>query len=184
MKSVKIVVSAGVMLFFLIGVSAYAADVAKIGVVDFQKILETSNAGKAGQAEIKKQGEKMESDLKKKGAEIEELNKGLEKNAMVGNKEMKEEKEREVQIKIFDFKSLEKKYRAELQKLQTEIVVRIQKEVDAIVDEIGKKEGYLLVIEKREAGVYYAPASVDISDKLIQQYNAKFAQKQGGKEKQ
>ncbi len=179
MRSVKAVVSTCIVLFFLLGISAYAADVAKIGVVDFQKILETSNSGKAGQAEIKKQGEKMESDLKKRGAEIEELNKKFEKDAMVGNKEMRKEKEREAQIKIFDFKTLEKKYRAELQKLQTEIVVRIQKEVDAIVDEIGKKEGYLLVIEKREAGVYYAPASVDITDKLIQQYNAKFAQKPG-----
>ena len=179
MRLVKTAFSASIALFFLLGISAYAVDVAKIGVVDFQKILETSNAGKAGQAEIKKQGEKMESDMKKRGAEIEELNKKLEKDAMVGSKEMREEKEREAQIKIFDFKNLEKKYRAELQKLQTEIVVRIQKEVDAIVDEIGKKEGYLLVIEKREAGVYYAPASVDITDKLIQQYNAKFAQKPG-----
>lgn len=179
MRSLKTAVSAGIILFFLLAISAYAADVAKIGVVDFQKILETSNAGKAGQSEIKKQGEKMESDLKKKGAEIEELNKKMEKDAMVGNKEMREEKEREAQIKVFDFKNLEKKYRAEIQKLQTDTVIRIQKEVNAIVDEIGKKEGYLLVIEKREAGVYYAPATVDITDKLIQQYNAKTAQKPG-----
>ena len=184
MKSVKTAITVGMMLFFLIGVSAYAADVAKIGVVDFQKILEASNQGKAGKAEITKQSEKMESDLKKKGAEIEELNKNLEKNAMVGNRESKEEKEREIQIKVFDFKNLEKKYRAELQKLNTDTLLRIQKEVDSIVDEIGKKEGYLIVIERREAGVYYAPASVDITDKVIQQYNAKLTARQGVKEKQ
>jgi outer membrane protein len=179
MKSIKTAFSVLMMLFFLSGVSAFAADVAKIGIVDFQKILETSNAGKAGQAELKKQSEKMESELKKKGSEIEELNKKIEADKMVGNKEMREEKEREVQIKIFDFKNLEKKYRAELQKLQTETLLRIQKEVDAIADEIGKKEGYLIIMERREAGVYYAPASVDITDKLIQQYNAKTTPKPG-----
>ncbi len=179
MRLIKTAFSAGIALFFLLGISAYAADVAKIGIVDFMKILETSNAGKAGQAEIKKQADKMKADLEKKGAEIEELKKKIEKDAMVGNKEMREEKEREVQIKYLDFKNLEKKYSSELQKTQSDSLVRIQKEVQIIADEIGKKEGYLLIIEKREAGVFYAPASVDITDKLIQQYNAKPAQKTG-----
>ena len=143
------------------------------------KILESSNAGKAGQAEIKKQADKMKADLEKKGVEIEELKKKIEKDAMVGNKEMREEKEREVQIKYLDFKNLEKKYSSELQKVQTDSLLRIQKEVQTIADEIGRKEGYLLLIEKREAGVFYAPASVDITEKLIQQYNAKAAPKSG-----
>ena len=179
MSLVKKVVSASIALFFLLGISANAADIAKIGVVDFLRILETSNAGKAGQAEIKKQADKMKADLEKKGAEIEELKRKIEKDSMVGNKEMREEKEREVQIKYLDFKNLEKKYSSELQKIQSDSLVRIQKEVQTIADEIGKKEGYLLIIEKREAGVFYAPTSVDITDKLIQQYNAKFAQKPG-----
>ncbi len=177
MRSVKTLFSAVIVLFFLIGISAQAADVAKIGVVDFMKILEISNAGKSGQAEIKKQADKMKADLEKKGAEIEDLKKKIEKDAMVGSKEMREEKEREVQIKFLDFKNLEKKYSSELQKIQSDSLVRIQKEVQAIADEIGKKEGYLLIVEKREAGVFYAPASVDITDKLIQQYNAKTAPK-------
>ena len=38
--------------------SLHSADVAKIGIIDFQKILETSSAGKKAQAEISKQGKK------------------------------------------------------------------------------------------------------------------------------
>ena len=37
-------------LFFFLAVSSEAADVAKIGVVDFQKIIQNSSAGKAAQA--------------------------------------------------------------------------------------------------------------------------------------
>ena len=179
MRLFKTAVSASIVFFFLLGISADAADVAKIGVIDFMKILESSNAGKAGQAEIKKQADKMKADLEKKGVEIEELKKKIEKDAMVGNKELREEKEREVQIKYLDFKNLEKKYSSELQKVQTDSLLRIQKEVQTIADEIGRKEGYLLLIEKREAGVFYAPASVDITEKLIQQYNVKAAPKSG-----
>ena len=86
----------------------FAADVAKIGVIDLQKILETSSAGKAIQTELKKEKDKMESDLKKKGAEIENIRKRLERESMVMGKEMREEKERESRIKINDFKSLQK----------------------------------------------------------------------------
>jgi outer membrane protein len=150
---------------------ALAADVAKIGVIDFQKILETSAAGKAIQAELKSKNEMMAADLQKKGTEIENISKRLERESMVMSKEMREEKEREHRIKVNDFKSLQKKYRAELQKLQVELMQKLQTDLNAVTAEIGKKEGYLLIMDKR--GVVYAPTSVDLTDKIIQMLNKK-----------
>ena len=64
--------------FLLLGVTlSYGADVAKIGVLDFARILETSSAGKAAQAELNNAGAKMGEDLKKKGSDLEELQKRL-----------------------------------------------------------------------------------------------------------
>ena len=150
---------------------ALAADVAKIGVIDFQKILETSVAGKAIQAELKAKNESMAADLQKKGAEIENISKRLERESMVMSKEMREEKEREHRIKVNDFKSLQKKYRAELQKLQVQLMQKLQADLTDVTAEIGKKEGYLLIMDKR--GVVYAPTSVDLTDKIIQRLNKK-----------
>ena len=148
-----------------------AADVAKIGVIDFQKVLETSAAGKAIQAELKAKNEKMAADLQKKGSEIEKISKRLERESMVMSKEMREEKEREQRIKVNDFKTLQKRYRSELQKLQVELMQQLQTKITAITQEVGKKEGYLLIMDKR--GVIYAPTSVDLTDKLIQRLNKK-----------
>ena len=148
-----------------------AADVAKIGVIDFQKVLETSAAGKAIQSELKSKNETMAADLQKKGEEIEKISKRLERESMVMSKEMREEKEREQRIKVNDFKSLQKRYRAELQKLQVELMKQLQTKITAITQEIGKKEGYLLIMDKR--GVVYAPTSVDLTDKIIQRLNKK-----------
>ena len=156
-------------IFMLCSHFALAADVAKIGVIDFQKILETSAAGKAIQAELKSKNEMMAADLQKKGTEIENISKRLERESMVMSKEMREEKEREQRIKVNDFKSLQKKYRAELQKLQVELMQKLQTDLKAVTAEIGKKEGYLLIIDKR--GVVYAPTSVDLTDKIIQMLN-------------
>ena len=84
-----------------------AADVAKIGVIDFQKILQNSSAGKYAQAEINKKGKQMESDLAKKGAAIEEKKKQIERESLVMSKEMREEKQREIRIQINDLKVMQ-----------------------------------------------------------------------------
>jgi outer membrane protein len=55
--------------------------------------------------------------------------------------------------------------------LENRIISRIQKEVVELVQEIGKKEGYTLIVEKRTGGVVYAPTSIDITDAVIQIYN-------------
>jgi len=157
--------------------SVNAADVAKIGVANLQRVLETSNQGKLAQEDIKKQKDQMEVELKQKGGEIEELRKQLELESMVMSKEKREDKEREIRIKINDFKSLEKRYRAQLQNLEKKLVNALLKEVSTLVEEIGKKEGYLLIINN--TGVLYSPNSINITDQLIKELNARHAKKSG-----
>ena len=176
MQNFKIVFKIVIFSIFFFSNSSFGADVAKIGVVNFQRIFETSNAGKLAQSEINEHGKKMEADLKKKGAEIGELQKKLEREILVISKEVREERERELRIKTNDFKFLNKKYLRKFKEIEEKIVRRIKKDVLEIVEEIGKKEGYLIVFEKRDAGVLYSPSTIDITDKLIQKYNAKFAQ--------
>lgn len=158
------------LVFIFSSSSSMAADVAKIGVIDLQKILAASSAGKLIQAELKKEKDKLESDLKQKGEEIEKISKRLERESMVMSKEMRDEKEREQRIKINDFKTLQKKYRSDLQKFEVKLMNTLKADINDIVQEIGKKEGYLLIINK--FGVLYAPSSIDLTDKLIKKLNA------------
>lgn len=158
-------------------VSSFGADVAKIGVVNFQTILEKSDAGKMAMAEINKHGKELEANLQTKGKEIEEAKNKLEREALVMSKEMRDEKEREIRINTNDLKILQNKYTADLRQLEAKLVRNIQKEVLEIIAEIGKKEGYLVIFEKREAGVMYSPDTIDITDRLIQKYNSIFSKK-------
>jgi len=174
MRTCKVIFVATVFCFCLLA-SSYGADVAKIGIVDFERILKTSNAGKNATAEINNQGKKIEDDLKKKGEEIEAAKDKLEREALVMSREMREEREREIRIKIGDFKALQKRYVAEFKEQEKRLVGRIQEEVLTIIDEMGKQEGFLLILEKREAGVMYSPNTIDITDRLIQKYNVNFA---------
>ena len=119
----------------------------------------------------------MLQDLKVKGAEIDALGKQFERESMVMSKEKREEKEREYRIRINDFKTLEKRYKTQSQDLQKKLVNKMVKDVYALVEEIGKNEGYLLII--RSDSVMYAPNSIDITDELIKQMNDNYAKKSG-----
>ncbi|MFO7559647.1 MAG: OmpH family outer membrane protein [Desulfobacterales bacterium] len=156
--------------FFIFPVlHGYAADVAKIGVVDLQRVLMVSNPGKSAQADLKKQGGEIEEDFKAKEVEIRNLKDRLEREALVMSREMREEKEREYRIKIDDFKMLQKRRITELKELENHLVTKIRDDLMTIIEETGKKEGYLLIIDKAVA--YYYPTAIDITDKIIQTYN-------------
>ncbi|MBC8246955.1 MAG: OmpH family outer membrane protein, partial [Deltaproteobacteria bacterium] len=180
MRQEKIAFWFVVTLVLAVAAPSWAVDIAKIGVVDFQKVLSVSNAGKQAQAEINKQGKAMEEDLKKKGSEIEEIKKRLERETLVMSKENREEKEREFRIKLNDFKMLKQKYAGDFKRMEKRLVNRIQKAIFELVEEMGKKEGFLLIVEKREGGVLYYPSTIDITDRLIQNYNELFIQKRSG----
>ncbi|ETR73262.1 MAG: outer membrane protein [Candidatus Magnetoglobus multicellularis str. Araruama] len=172
MKCIKIILislfTSLIMIFPL-----FADNLNKIGVVDFQKILETSKVGKAAQKEIKSEGEKMEETLKEKGAEIEALKKKLERDALVIDRDTRAEREREIRIKINDIKALQKKYMSDFRDLEARMIDRIRTQLIDIIENIGKKDGYLLIMEKNQAGVLYSPNTVDITEKVIRLYNKK-----------
>ena len=172
MKTILAIVLCG----FLIAVAGplQAADVAKIGVIDFQRLLEQSKAGKRAQEQLKGEFEQMRTDLEKRGRELEEIKKQLERDALVMDRARYEEKQRDVRIQINDFKELQKKYTLEWKSKESKHLLRIQEEVMEIVEEMGKKEGYLLVVE-RQAVVYY-PKTIDLTDRIIELYDKQYAQ--------
>jgi outer membrane protein len=177
------------MRFFKLGVTTillmsclfisktFAADVAKIGLVDIQKILSTSDAGKVTNEKWMAKVRELDEDLKTRGAAIEEENARYQREAAVMSQEARSEKERELKIKALDFQDLEKKYKADINAYQQTLMSQFRVDIMAVVDEMGKKEGYLLILEKRESGVVYAPSTIDITDKVIQEYDDAFAKK-------
>jgi len=178
MRSTKAMFTTGLaVLLLLAGGPAFSADPVKIGVVDLQKILETSNFGKAAQNELKVQRDKMQADMKQRGNEIQEIESRMQREAMVMSKETREEKEREHRIKVSDFQALQRKYQSDLQEIERKLMGKLQTEITSLVSDIAKKDGYLLVISN--IGVIYSLPSTDLTERLIQELNAKSGKKAG-----
>jgi outer membrane protein len=178
MKKIRMIGIATLAVLFFAS-CVYAADGIKIGTVDLQKVVSLSGYGKAALAEVNKKGESLTEDFKKREKDLQELKTKIERDALVMSPEKREEQERDFRIKVGDLQSLEKKYKKELQELNMKLIGRIQAEVLDLVEDIGKKEGYLLILELREAGVMYELESIDMTDKIIKLYDEKFTREKG-----
>lgn len=152
--------------------SGFCADVAKIGTINFQKIFENSNGGKAVKALVNSEGQRMEQDLKQSGEEIKALETRLRQDTGVMSKEAREELKWELDRKIADVKALKKKYDRKIQEMQVRLVNEVRQQVLELIQDYGKKEGYLLIVE--HLSVVYAPSNLDITDVIIKHYNEQY----------
>ena len=171
MKNITKIALITVVLFLVGAACVAAADTPKIGIVNFQKILVDSSPGKIAKDEINKKGKEMEESMKTKGQELEELKKTIEREALVMSKEKRDEKEREFRIKVNDFKTMQTQYRDEFKAFEAGFIKKINKEVLELAQAMGKKEGYTLIFERNAAGVMYFAEALDMTDKLIAEYN-------------
>ncbi len=174
MKRASVVISMMIFFFGMIP-GGLCADVAKIGVFNFQKILSESSAGKMVQKEISTKGNELQTKLKTEKDQLDELKKAFEREALVLSPEKQQEKQREFRIRVNDFKKMQEDFAKGFKQLEVQLINKIQNEVFEITDEMGKREGYLLILEKKTAGVVYAPDQIDITDQIIKIYNLKVA---------
>ena len=161
----------------LFSTQAIAADVAKIGVIHFEKILNGSSAGKVTQKQLKEKWTELQKKIDAEKKAIQEMNLALERESLVLSPEKKRDRGREIRDRINDYKKMNADYTEEFQILQNKRINQIQKDVFEIANTIGKQEGFLLILERKTAGVIYIPAQVDITEKVIKAYNAKFSEK-------
>lgn len=156
--------------------AAMAADV-KIGYVDLQKALNLSAAGKAAKEKMKAKFKDHEAGVQKKQEELKRIKEDLEKQAALLTPEARAAKERDYQQKVRDYQRLTKDIQDELQQADADFTRKILEEVYKLVQQIGKQEGYTVILEKAESSILYANDGIDMTDRVIQAFDKQTAGK-------
>ncbi len=164
-----------VVLFFLLSGFSFGANVAKIGIIDTQKILTTSEAGKDATKKLNDLGKPMQEELKADAEALRTIQQALARELQILNPEEKMIRENEYKKKLTAFKTKENRLMQEVKKLQYKLMSGIDAEIMKIVTKIGKTEGYLMIVQKREGGILYSPDKIDITDRIIKKYNKVYA---------
>ena len=156
----------------LLATPALAAE-NKIGYVDLQKALNTSEAGKAAKERISKKVKEYEGTIDTRQKEIKKLKEELEKQAMLLSEEARGAKERDYQQKVKEFQRFTKDIQEELQQKDADFTKQILEELFKVIKEVGEKEGYTLILEQSESSILYADEKVNLTDKVIKAFDAK-----------
>ena len=157
------------LLFLAVSTQVWAAEVIRLGFFDKQAIVDRSEMGKEG---LKKLREKMIPIREKLDAarqEIEELEAEFKKKELVWSDEVKKSKIQEIRAKKVMLRQGVDQANRLLSEQERELLMPLQRKVVDIVARIGKEEGYAMIFELGNGGIWYAPNSLNLTERIVQE---------------
>jgi outer membrane protein len=161
-----------VLATLLCGVNAAPVDAesVKIGLVDLQRVLVESKKTKEPLAKLKADMDAKNRDLDAQEKRVRQMEADLEKQQSVLSEAARKEKEKAIRKAQVDLSRTVDDLKREFGERERELRQRLVREVATVVQEYGKKNGYVLIMEMRAAGVMYSSEGADISKEIIAAY--------------
>jgi outer membrane protein len=155
-----------------IGPTAHAEPPFKIAVVDMQRALHETEDGRKAKGTLKKLFEERQKTLDKQQNDLKALKESLDKQHDVLTPAVLSKKQEELQKAFSDLQATYMEFQRELASKEGELTKDIIERMQRIMRRVGQSEGYSLVLERNESGVVFVPSNYDLTDLLIQRYNA------------
>ncbi|HEX7478615.1 MAG TPA: OmpH family outer membrane protein [Polyangiales bacterium] len=148
------------------------AQAMKLAVVDMQRAMNETEDGRKAKSNLKKVFEERQKTLDKQQNDLKAMKDNLEKQRDVLSRDVLAKKLEEYQKAFAELQQTYMEFQRELGSKEGELTKEIVERMQRIVRRMGQAEGYTLILERNEAGVVYVPTNYDLTDVLIQRYNA------------
>ncbi len=149
----------------------------KVAVIDVNKVLNESEAGKVAKKKMEDRYEELKKQIDKKSDEARKMKEDLDKQKILLGKEKLKEKEDALNARVAELRQLTQEAEKEMQNRQNELTRDILKIIEGQVNKVVKDEKIDLVLE-RTSGVIHFDPSMDITGKVLDLVNK---EKPGGK---
>jgi outer membrane protein len=162
-----------VVLLLAPAVRASAEDAIKIGVVDIEQALVSTDEGKAAREEITRKNREaraqVEPMMEQRNQLAEEL-KGkkyvLSDDALFQKQVQLAELENKIKSKIDELEG-------QLKIEQGKMLAPLQTKMQGIIEAIGKEQGFTLILARNNPYVMYSREALDITDLVVARFNKK-----------
>lgn len=140
----------------------------RIAVIDTEKILLSSQAGKKAVADLKKLQEQRENDLRARAQELKDLQTKINDGRLSLAQDKLADLSKQLEEKDIALRRLQDDANRELTKKRDEMLGQIDDRVMPVINQVGKELGYTLIFRKFESGLIYADEAIDITSVIIQ----------------
>jgi outer membrane protein len=172
MKVHKAIVALAALALLVVGTAAQDEPV-KIGIVDLEQAISSTEEGKAAREELARKQREAEAQL----APMYERYKALEDDLKAKKFVLSDDSLFEKQL---DLAELRNQIENRLKEIEGQLKVdkfRIQEpllsKLRDIINEIGRGEGFTLILQRGAAGLIYTREALDITDMIIAKYDKK-----------
>lgn len=177
MRKVLPLILAAMVAAVLTSAGPVSAEGLKVAVIDVNKVLNESEAGKAARKKMEDRYEQLKKKIETISEEARKMKEDLDKQKILLGKEKLKEREEALNTKVSELRQITQESEREMQNRQGELTREVLKIVEAQVDKIVKDEKIDLLLE-RSSGVIHFHPSMDITSKVLDLVNK---EKSGGK---
>ena len=170
-------ITVGLVIFALAFTVSLAAAAEKTGFVNVREIMLTSTAGKKSADDFKKSFEKGKAIIQEKENELKKLKDELEKQRPLLKEEALKEKDMAFQKKFRDYQLLVKDSEEELRAKDQELSQKLVPEIMKLVQAIGEKEKFNLIIDISQIPVAFYSKENDLTKRVIEEFNKTYKPK-------
>ena len=173
---ILVVFSAALLLLGAAGLASSQVEAAESGkqivTVNIQDVLLGSEAGQEVKKVLEGKVGEFQQKFQKEQEEVDALRAEIEKKSTVWSQEVKEEKERDYQKRVREMQLKSEDAQFELQQLEKQVMSPVLNELQKVIKEVGKKNGYAMIIDSR-AGLLYVDEALDISEVVKKELDAR-----------
>ena len=148
---------------------------ARVAVVDVNRVLMNSTAGKTAYDRLKKMQDDRVAQAKKLDDEIAALDKEINEKKLT----LSEEKLNDMTKRLSDKKIAMQRFAQDADRdigeARDKALAELENRIKPVIDKLGKEMGLAAIFNKFESGLVYASDAIDITDSVIKEFNASVA---------
>jgi len=162
-----------VLLGSLFSVPAIAADKPAIGYVNLHTVLVESKVGKRNKAELDKLIKQKESAISDAQNKLKAMQESFQKEQLLMTDDQKKAKQNEFQEKAQAYQEMVNEAKQAVSKKDNEYANKSLADIKPVIAEIAKEMKLSIVFDANELSVLYADKGMDLTQKVIERYDAK-----------
>lgn len=145
-----------------------------IAVVDFQQALNGVDEGAAAKKKLETEFKKKQKQLDIQQKELEALKNEIQQQAAILPQEKLLAKQEDFRKQFLELQQKAGAFQKDMLQRESEMSNKILGRLKAIVEEIGRKGNYTLVIETSNDPILYVQSKEDLTAQVIKEYNKKY----------
>ena len=166
------IVALGALALLVVGTAAQDEPI-KIGIVDLQQAISSTEEGKVAREEMARKQREAEAMM----APLYERYKSLEDDLKAKKFVLSDESLFQKQLDLAEvrnqienkMKEIEGQLKVDQARIQEPLVTKLR----TIINETGRDEGFTMIMQRGGAGLIYTRETLDITDLIISKYNKK-----------